>query len=361
MTHHDKTAGANKPPTEPCLRLGPVDPRSGLGDPDWWVWCGCPVRGRDGRFHLYASAWPRALPFFNGYVVASRIVHATADTLFAPFRMTGPALPAAPADAWDGRMTHNPAVIEWDGRWWMYYIGGTYAGPTPAAEVLADPAWVRFGAEYRSIRIGCAVADAPDGPWTRHPVPVLTPALMPWETWVVTNPAPFVTRAGRIRVVFRTPRRAPDRVRNVLVVAEAEHPFGPFRLLSTKPLFPPAVHVEDPHVWWDGTRYRMLGKDLDGNTAGVRGGGVAMESDDGVAWRLMQSAVAWTLDLPLQAGGVWRLGHCERPWLVRDPDGAPAALCCAVCDGAHPFVNLTFSRNVLIPVLPPEGRPAASV
>jgi hypothetical protein len=44
-------------------RLLPAPVGGGFRDPGYWVWCGTVVRGDDGRYHHYASRWPRALPF----------------------------------------------------------------------------------------------------------------------------------------------------------------------------------------------------------------------------------------------------------------------------------------------------------
>ena len=43
-----------------------------LQHPDYWVWGASPIEGDDGKFHLFASLWPKTLPF-NCWVTHSEI------------------------------------------------------------------------------------------------------------------------------------------------------------------------------------------------------------------------------------------------------------------------------------------------
>ena len=51
----------------------------------YWVWCPSVVKGDDGLYHLFASRWPKRLPFHPGWLVASEVVHATAKTAEGPY------------------------------------------------------------------------------------------------------------------------------------------------------------------------------------------------------------------------------------------------------------------------------------
>ena len=31
----------------------------------YWVWCGSAIKGEDGRYHLFASRWPKTVSFFH--------------------------------------------------------------------------------------------------------------------------------------------------------------------------------------------------------------------------------------------------------------------------------------------------------
>lgn len=74
----------------------------------YWVWCGSVVQGEDGKFHMFASRWPKTLPMHPGWMTASEIVRADSDTPEGPYRFCEVALPARGAEYWDGRCTHNP-------------------------------------------------------------------------------------------------------------------------------------------------------------------------------------------------------------------------------------------------------------
>ncbi|MDD3430215.1 MAG: hypothetical protein PHG02_09470, partial [Oscillospiraceae bacterium] len=52
----------------------------------YWVWCGSVVQGEDGLWHMFASRWPKTLPFHPGWGIASEIVRAVADKPEGPYR-----------------------------------------------------------------------------------------------------------------------------------------------------------------------------------------------------------------------------------------------------------------------------------
>lgn len=43
-------------------RLQPAVVGGGFELPDYWIWCGAPIRGEDGKYHLFASRVPAARP-----------------------------------------------------------------------------------------------------------------------------------------------------------------------------------------------------------------------------------------------------------------------------------------------------------
>jgi rubrerythrin len=99
-------------------RLCPAPVGGGLRDPDWWIWCGSSTRDDEGRYHLFASRWPRSYPWFTGYLARSEVVrgdrylfdlandpHETRNLIAFPRRVNLPVeLDAACAG------THNPSV-----------------------------------------------------------------------------------------------------------------------------------------------------------------------------------------------------------------------------------------------------------
>ena len=67
-------------------RLQPAVVGGGFELPDYWVWCGSPIRGEDGRYHLFASRVPKEVVFHPHWLFRSQIVRAESDTPVGPYR-----------------------------------------------------------------------------------------------------------------------------------------------------------------------------------------------------------------------------------------------------------------------------------
>ncbi|MRR52863.1 MAG: hypothetical protein EG825_18490, partial [Rhodocyclaceae bacterium] len=127
------------------------------------IWCGSAVKGEDGQYHLFYSRWPRALGH-KAWVTHSEVAHAISDSPFGPWQHRDVALPARGTNYWDGSCTHNPTVLRFGRKFYLYYMGNY--GDSIARAPLN---W-----EHRNRqRIGVAVAETPNGPWQRFDRPVL--------------------------------------------------------------------------------------------------------------------------------------------------------------------------------------------
>ena len=102
-------ATARREPTF-LSRLQPAVVGGGFELPDYWVWCGAPIRGEDGRYHLFASRVPKEVPFHPHWLFRSEIVRATADRPVGTYRIAEVALPPRGGDSFDARSTHNPHI-----------------------------------------------------------------------------------------------------------------------------------------------------------------------------------------------------------------------------------------------------------
>jgi hypothetical protein len=325
-----------------ALALRPASRAAGFRLADWWVWCGAAAQGEDGAWHLFASRWPRRLPFFRGYVVASEVVRAVADRPEGPYRCAEVVLPARGADCWDGRMTHNPTLLRWGGKWYLYYIGATYPGAMPDAAALAAGAPVVDQA-YATIRIGVMEAERLEGPWRRLDHPVLAPQAGAWDGSVVTNPAPCLARDGSVLLYYRS--NTPQGLR--IGLATAPTPLGPYTRASDRPVLdlPGGNHVEDPFVWWDGGRYHMIG-----GITGERHAGAHLVSADGRAWTVGAPAQAYSRRVQWDDGTSSELGCLERPYLLFDADGRPSHLLGATADGPGGFNHASETWNAVLPL-----------
>lgn len=329
-------------------RLLPAPVGGGFMQDDHWVWCGSAIRGEDARFHLFAARWPKALPFFAGYLTHSEVVRAVADTPEGPYAFQEVVLPARGSEHWDGQMTHNPTIHRVGDTYLLYYIGATYAGEKPeAAEVQ------RLGRRlpqcqecYPNIRIGLATASSVYGPWTRAEAPILRTRPGKWDSSVVTNPAPCVRDDGSVLLYYRS--NTPEGMR--LGLAGAEHYAGPYRRLAEDPVLRfDAGEVEDPFVWWNGDQYELIAKDMRGEICGEDGAGVHAHSGDGMAWALSDPPKAYSRRVRWGDGTVTEQGALERPQLLLQ-EGRPTHLFAAAGDGPGGFDHCTRTWNLVIPL-----------
>ena len=333
-------------------RLLPAPAGGGFAMDDWWVWCGSAIRGEDRRYHLFASRWPRRFPFFTGYIAASEVVRASADSPAGPYRYEEVVLPVRGADCWDGRMTHNPTIHRCGDTYLLFYIGATYNGPVPKPESLWDGTSAVPTECYARIRIGLATAPSIFGPWRRSDAPILAPRPGCWDGGIVTNPAPCVLADGRVLLLYRS--NTPRGLR--IGAAMAARFDAPFERLSEEPILASdeRSYVEDPFVWQGERGFELLAKDWTGNYTGEKGAGVHATSPDGLRWSPFRKAysrrVRWS------DGKVTVQSSFERPQLLIE-NGIPTHLFAATSDGpetfkGHPTTFDTESRswNMVIPL-----------
>ncbi len=331
-------------------RILPAPKAGGFAQEDHWVWCGSVIAGEGGGFHMFASRWPKALPFFAGYLTHSEVVRASSNTPEGPYTFQEVVLPARGPEHWDGQMTHNPTIRSVGGIYLLFYIGSTYAGEKPeVAEVQRLHRELPQGREcYRNLRIGLATADSVHGPWTRRDEPVLRPRPGKWDGSVVTNPAPCLRADGSIFLYYRS--NTPAGLRIGLACAQSH--CAPFHRVVDDPVLSfPAGHVEDPFVWWAEDHYEMIAKDMTGEICGEPGAGIHALSPDGITWALGDPPKAYSRRVVWDDGTVTEQGAVERPQLLLQ-DGRPTHLFAATGDGPGGFDHCTRTWNLVIPLAP---------
>jgi hypothetical protein len=328
-------------------RLLPARRQPALVDPNYWIWCGSPAQGEDGRFHLFAARWPKSLPFFEGYPLYSEIIRADADRPEGPYQQREVVLPDRGELAWDGRMTHNPTVLRYGKKFLLFYIGSTFHGQRNNAAQLRAGELTQNQESYANIRIGLAVANSIYGPWERRDAPILLPRPGRWDSTITTNPAPCIAPDGSILLYYRS--NTPEGCR--LGVSKAAGPKGPFLRLSDEPImaFERGKTLEDPFVWHNGSCYEMIVKDLDGGFTGEYHAGVHAWSVDGVAWELASQRKAYSRTLTWDDGTTSTLGSLERPQLLFQ-NGKSTHFFAAAADGPGGFRNATNTWNLVIPL-----------
>ncbi|MDF2922263.1 MAG: glycosyl hydrolase family 43 [Paenibacillaceae bacterium] len=336
-------------------RLLPAPLQGGFRMEGYWVWCGSVIRGEDGRYHMFASRWPKSIPFHPGWLVASEVVRAVCDTPEGPYTFQEVVLPARGAEYWDGRSTHNPHITKQGEEYVLYYMGST--NPLPDAVPgepleMSDP---RVIVARSNKRIGIAVSRSVFGPWQRMDYPIMPVRPGQFDSFLTSNPAPCVHEDGSVLLIYKARRyEGILHGRMTIGAAWAPHYEGPYTVLQETPVFPEEFHLEDPFVWKTERGYELIAKDMDGNLCGEMHAGIHAVSPDGLDWRLSNTPMAYSRTIRWEDGTIRTMGSFERPFLLFQ-EGRPTHLFAATADGPGGFANASNTWNMVIP-LAPEGQ-----
>jgi hypothetical protein len=332
--------------------MGVVPRAGGFRMDGYWVWCGSVIKGDDGKYHMFASRWPKDITFHPGWMTNSEIVRATADRPEGPYAFQEVVLPARGIEYWDGRSTHNPSITRHGDTYVLFYMGSTHPlGDTPRGTLFAldDPRAI----VARSMkRVGIATAKSLAGPWTRYDRPILETKPGTFYSFLTSNPAPVMHDDGSVYLMFKARRYEGGKHSAMMLgAARARHYLGPYEVVSPEPLFSPTRmgEVEDPFVWKTAEGYEMVAKDMKGSIVGEKHAGVHARSRDGLDWTLVGKA--WSRQVKWDDGTSQTMGQLERPCLLIE-DGRPVFLFAATGDGPGGFANMTQSWNVAIPLVP---------
>ena len=303
--------------------LLPVPAEAKLFDEDYSIWGATPVRGDDGRYHLFYSRWPVELGH-NAWVTHSEIAHAVAEAAAGPYVHQDVALPARGAEYWDGLCTHCPNVHKFDGKYYLYYLGNTGDGVA-----MKGLNWTH----RNNQRVGVAVADSPDGPWTRFDEPLIdVGGKGSWDELMTATPAVCRKPDGGYLLIYKcvaAQKELPFGGPVSHMAASAESPLGPFtkhpqRVLTEADQFD--FVLEDPYIWVDGDTYWALLKDFKGTYSGVKGSTLTLfTSDNGLDWRPAKHPFVSRVEINWEGREVQQVHRLERPQLLIE-DGVPKVL-----------------------------------
>lgn len=325
----------------------------------WWVWCSSVIKEHN-KFHMFASRWPKHLPFHPGWGVQSEVVRAESDTLEGPYEFKEVVLKERGSGFWDGRSTHNPSIQKHKDTFILFYTGMTYPFPTITEKDNLHHYSKEWLAARASKRIGIATSSSIYGPWERCDKPVLDIRPGYFDDFFTSNPAPCVKDDGSVLLVYktRTYKKPPynftdeDMFSSMkLGVAYTDHYLKPFTRLSNKPLFNENEGtIEDPFIWETEQGYSMVAKDWAGTYTNQVGAGVFAHSTDGINWHIKKNHTAFSLDIPNDKGDTTHFGNMDRPFLYQE-NGEFQGLFVAVNDGSDAtFKTLTKSWSTFIPL-----------
>ena len=199
--------------------MRPVEDRSVLRDPDWFIWGGGIVRTADGVCHGFFARWPKKQGF-NAWVTHSEIFHATSPDPIGPYTVHGPVFGRRPG-FWDADNLHNPLIQEFDGKYYLYYSGNF--GPRDGTKAGW---WIH----RNNQRAGVAVADHPAGPWRRFDRPLIEPTPGGTDHLLTNSPTVARRKDGKYVLIYKGVSDGPmpfgGKVR--MHVALGDTPIGPF-------------------------------------------------------------------------------------------------------------------------------------
>lgn len=336
--------------------LGEAPINGGFEMKDYWVWGSSVIKGEDGKYHMYASRWPKYLKFHPGWMIASEIVHAVSNTPEGPYQFSDVALGARGAQYWDGRSCHNPKIVKYKDEYILYYMGSTHpfeeVTEENADELTLSSKWCIAGRWGK--RIGVATSKSPNGPWQRLDAPALDVKPNSFYSFLTSNPSPLIREDGSVVLLFkgRTYRKDSLTHSNMFIgVATAASYKGPYTVMGDEPLFSETKFgvVEDPHLWSDDKGYHMIAKDMSGKIGGSHHGGIIAHSKDGINWVLDKNPLAYTRTVKWNNGQTLEQGQLERPFVFVE-NGKPTHIFFAAMDGPGGFGNGTKTWNLVIPL-----------
>ncbi|MGL5786927.1 MAG: glycoside hydrolase family protein [Bacteroidales bacterium] len=318
----------------------------------YWVWGSSVIRDKDGKYHIYASRFPKSLPFQPGWMVASEIVHGVSDQAQGPYAFSDVALPARDHQYWDSRSTHNPRILYHNDKYYMIYMGSTHPFEEPTMESLTlDSPWCIVGRANK--RIGLAVADSPYGPWKRSDEPILKTKPNTFYSFLTSNPSPIVQEDGSVLMIFKGRSYEGHKHSHMAMgLAYAPSVEGPYMVLNNdQPIFSVEEQgeAEDPFLWKDKEGYHVIFKDHVAKFTGEKGGGVMAHSQDGIKWTMDKDPKAYSRTVEFEDGEINMQGQLERPFIYFE-EGKPKFIFFATMDGPGGFENATRSWNMVIPV-----------
>ncbi len=317
---------------------------------DWIVWGADMVQTDDGVCHSVFSHWPIETGFL-AWVTHSRIGYATADNPKGPYHYQGSILPVREG-AWDF-VTHNPSIIEYEGKYYLYYTGTHGAGEWKCNEKLKNR---RERWKYRmNMRVGVAVADHPSGPWKRFDKPLLD--VGEFGESIIATPCAMVTPEERVHLYYKTQIPGEGKFGGGIMhfVATSNNPLGPFKryekpMIDKREYFPNdkfTFHIDDHEEWYQGDRHYAVVKDHDKPYLTPYGRILhLMESVNGLDWTRSQHSYVADLTIDWTDGTINDYRRLEMPKIFLEK-GKPRILFLAALERGD---TTGHAYNIAIPL-----------
>ncbi len=350
--------------------------------PGYFVWGGSVVKGDDGKYHMLFSIWESGTEggsFVKDWVLQSKIGYAVSDHPDRDFEFQKIVLKGTryqgDDSAWDAQMVHNPHLKIFEGKYYLYYIGGKDLGKQPKgskAENLDQRSRVQ-----QSLCIGVLEFDSFEnllsGNFNRPKRPLLSPRTRVKrdnildgspigteakpDNIIVVNPSVVYNPIAQKYMLYFKGNVYDPNWKGVHGVAIGDTPQGPFKPLD---LFVFDVRMpdgslastEDPYVWYSNKlqQFMAIVKDFSGRLTGCKKTLALLSSKDGLAWNLTRNPLFMKRELYLLDGSVTEVDRLERPQLLLTEDGIPQYMYAASALENVNAKNDGSSFNVQIPL-----------
>lgn len=323
--------------------LLPVPESAVLKDNAYFIWGASPIKGEDGKYHVFYSRWEKKYGFM-AWVTHSEIAHGVSDQLLGPYTFKDVALPARGKGYWDGTTTHNPTIHKFNGKYYLYYTGNCGDG----INVKNDLNWTH----RNSQRIGVAVATSLDGPWKRFDKPLIDVSAdsTAADALAANNPSVVQRPDGKILMVYKAVAKQkplPFGGPVVHLSALGDAPTGPF-VKNMKPIFTKDnsfFPAEDPYIWYQDNRYYAIVKDMKGEFTKIGRSLALFTSVNGFDWQMSKHTLVSDLSIHWENGNRDTVAYLERPQLYLE-NGKPKGLFLAV----SPNSQYDHTYNIHIPL-----------
>jgi len=329
-------------------KLLPAPIAGGFRMDGYWVWGMSVIRDDEGKYHGYASRWPKSMPFTPNWTTNSEIVHCTSDRPEGPYTFSDVVFESRKG-FWDEKMTHNPTIHRLGDMYLLYYIGTTYDFEIPTEAITREMQQLARGNQ----RIGLATSTSPYGPWKRKDEPILEVRPDEWDAFFTSNPAVCIKADGSVLLMYKSTKDKNGLLK--LGLAGAPSYDGPYERISNEPIFQfkkdhANEHVEDPYMWYNGEYFELIMKDMNGGITGEKGGGIHATSADGINWTIDKNPRSYAKKVLWSDGTFIEQAAFERPQLLIE-NGRPTHLFAATganSEGAYWKFEDTW--NMCIPL-----------
>lgn len=277
----------------------------------YYVWGSSPIYDRDGRVHVFYSRW-KAEYGMGGWIHKSEIARAVADRPEGPYTFQEVVLFPRGEGHWDGTTCHNPHINEVDGKYYLFYMGNS-------------------NRKTDTKRIGLAMANSLEGPWSRPDAPLLEAGEEgSWDDHCTTNPSFVRHPDGRCFLYYKSwntyeyenytnPKIRGNRKYGLAIAA---HPEGPYKKYEGNPIIDYSdrgnnIQAEDGFVWYEEGKFKMLMRDM-----GIYNHqyGLYLESKDGINFPGQPRIAYYETDRyfrqPPKPKHLSKYGRFERPQIL---------------------------------------------